>query len=144
MIVEYDYKPYVEYLTQTGTFSYTPPGNGNNKGLIYVAGTDGTTGYPILPTLTFLQPDKTEIIINMMKLDLTNVPTESGSFNDMFLQFKRMTNSSSSTISTNISFLTETLTTAFGSYFLPITYRKLNFNITTISASSNPIIITLY
>jgi len=142
MIVEYDYKPYVHHLTQTGTFSYTPPGNGNNKGFIYIAGLDSTTGVPILPTVTCLTPDKSEIVLNIMQLNQLSISAESGSFNDMFLQFKRMFSTGS--ISTNISFLPDitSTSTASGSYFFPITYRKLNFNITSIDLK--PIIITLY
>lgn len=142
MIVDYNYKPYVHYLTQTGTFSYTPPGNGNNKGFIYVAGLDSVTTFSILPTITCLQPDKSEIVLDIMKLNLVNNPAASGSFNDMFLQFRRMI--STGNILTNISFLPDTdgSSSATGSYFFPITYRKLNFNITTIALK--PIIITLY
>ena len=136
MIVDYNYKPYVHIVTAepAATLEYTPPFK-NNKGFIFFVGIDrNSTAY--FPTITLSTPDNTGITFS------SNL--ETGSFGDMFMQFKRDVGANTSR-SNDIAMVRGN--NSYNSSFFPFTYEKIT--ITADDAPGNswvsaPVIITLY
>ena len=139
MIVEYDYKPYVHIVTSAPatTLEYIPPFK-NNKGFIFFIGVDSvSTGY--FPTITLSTPDNTGITFSSQ--------LETGSFGDMFMQFKRDTTSFSTSRSNDIAMVRGGASNQFNSSFFPFTYQKITINADDtpgLSWVTAPVIITLY
>lgn len=138
MIVDYNYKPYVHIVTAApaATLEYTPPFK-NNKGFIFFVGIDSvSTAY--FPTITLSTPDNTGITFS------SNL--ETGSFGDMFMQFKRDTISTNTSRSNDITMVRGGQ--AFNSSFFPFTYQKITITADTptvgLSWINAPVIITLY
>jgi hypothetical protein len=138
MIVDYNYKPYVYIVTAApaATIEYTPPFK-NNKGFIFFVGIDNlSTGY--FPTITLSTPNNTGITFS------SNL--ETGSFGDMFMQFKRDTTSTNTSRSSDIAMVRGG--NAFNSSFFPFTYKKITITADTgtigLSWTNAPVIITLY
>jgi hypothetical protein len=137
MIVDYNYKPYAHIVTSAPavTLDYIPPFK-NNKGFIFFIGIDDiSTGY--YPTVTVTTPNDTGITFSP-KL-------ETGSFGDMFMQFKRDNNPSPTSRSHDIAMVRGGQ--AFNSSFFPFTYKKITIVPDSTVGSSwlhAPVIITLY
>ena len=141
MIVDYNYKPFVYNVESApaATLVYTPPFK-NNKGFIFFNGVDdNSTVY--YPTITLTTPNGAGITFS------PNL--ETGSFGDMFMQFKR-----ESSVSTSRSFDIAMVRagnpfnlSTLNSSFFPFTYEKITINAQTTPGAnwfSAPIIITLY
>ena len=115
MIVDYNYKPFVYKVASApaATLDYTPPFK-NNKGFIFFVGLDNlATSY--YPTITATTPSGAGITFSPL--------LETGSFGDMFMQFKR----DASPVNTSRSFDITMVRGAnvFGSSFFPFTYQKI-------------------
>jgi len=136
MIIDYNYKPYVHIVTAApaATLEYTPPFK-NNKGFIFFVGVDNlSTGY--YPTITLTTPDGAGITFSS-KL-------ETGSFGDMFMQFKRDVGANTSR-SNDIAMVRGN--NSFNSSFFPFTYEKITITADAAPGTSwlsAPVIITLY
>jgi hypothetical protein len=131
MIVDYNYKPYVEtVVTGFTAFDYNPPFK-NNKGVIIFAGNDGFG--PVLPTVNFYTPSG-----NTGGIDLND--QTSGSFNDLYMQF----NKRETTTGVRSSDILLSRTNANDAAFFPITYQSLSFAGGTAPFSRSTVIITLY
>jgi hypothetical protein len=137
MIVEYDYKPFVYNVVSApaATLEYTPPFK-TNKGFIFFAGIDSSsTGY--YPIVTVSTPNGTGITFSSQ--------LETGSFGDMFMQFKRDTSSTTTSRSNDIAMVRGG--NAFNSSFFPFTYQKITITADStpgLSWTTAPVIITLY
>jgi hypothetical protein len=145
MIVDYNYFPYVETLPAPGVFSITPRSK-NNKGFIYVVGSgDNEAEGDILPSsIVCKAPNGTDITISN-----TSSIFNTGSFKDMFMQFKRMPDASLTTTlqTTDINILPD-LVNYSGVYktaiFFPVTYKQINFSLSSTVYFAKPILITLF
>jgi len=137
MIVDYNYKPFVYTVVSApaATLEYTPPFK-NNKGFIFFVGVDSSsTGY--YPTVTVTTPSGAGITFS------SNL--ETGSFGDMFMQFKR-------DVAANTSRSFDICMVRGGgqyySSFFPISYQKITITADTptigVSWTTAPVIITLY
>ena len=136
MIVDYNYKPFVYKVESApaATLDYTPPFK-NNKGFIFFNGVDTNLSL-YYPTITLTTPNGAEITFSPKE--------ETGSFNDMFMQFKRETRS---TTSRSFDIAMVRGGNAFNSSFFPFTYKKITINAQNTPVanwSSAPVIITLY
>lgn len=137
MIVDYNYKPFVYKVASApaATLDYTPPFK-NNKGFIFFVGIDNlSTAY--YPTITATTPSGAGITFSPL--------LETGSFGDMFMQFKR----DISAVNTSRSFDITMVRGAnpLGSSFFPFTYQKITITPDSTLGSSwatAPVIITLY
>jgi hypothetical protein len=136
MIVDYNYKPFVYKVVAApaATIDYIPPFK-NNKGFIFFVGVDdASAGY--YPTITLTTPEGAGITFSS-KL-------ETGSFGDMFMQFKRDVGANTSR-SNDIAMVRGN--NAFNSSFFPFTYEKITMTADDepgTSWISAPVIITLY
>jgi hypothetical protein len=136
MIVDYNYKPFVYKVESApaATLDYTPPFK-NNKGFIFFVGVDDVSvGY--YPTVTVTTPAGAGITFS------SNL--ETGSFGDMFMQFKRDVGANTSR-SYDIAMVRGG--NAFNSSFFPFTYQKITITADStpgLSWVSAPVIITLY
>lgn len=134
MIVDYNYKSYTQIINTVGITQYIPPSI-NNKGLILFSGLDNV-GNVYLPKIVVLTPDGGTAGIDI-------VDNISGSFNDLFMQFKR---------ETTTGVRSSDITMSYGSAgnrpsFFPISYQYLIFPPAPGSPTSfniQPLIITLY
>ena len=136
MIVEYNYKPFVYKVESApaATLDYTPPFK-NNKGFIFFNGVDNNF-VSYYPTITLTTPNGAGITFSFKE--------ETGSFGDMFMQFKR---ESRGTTSRSFDIAMVRGGNAFNSSFFPFTYEKITINAQNTpgaSWSSAPVIITLY
>jgi len=139
MIVDYNYKPYVHIVTSApaATLEYTPPFK-NNKGFIFFVGVDSASS-AYYPTVTLSTPDNTGITFSSQ--------LETGSFGDMFMQFKKDTSASSTSRSFDVAMVRNQSLTQYTSSFFPFTYQKITINADGtpgLSWLSAPVIITLY
>jgi hypothetical protein len=138
MIIDYNYKPHVEYIP-LGATMYVPR-SPNNKGFIYFNGQDDLAN-EYLPTVVV--PVATG---GTAGISFPNNLCISGSISDSFMQFKRdSSTSSASTRTTDIAmFIDSTISTRAS--FYPINYLYINFNTTpgSLLFTVRPLIITLY
>lgn len=141
MIVDYNYKPYVYTFTDglnppVASIDYFPPFK-NNKGFIFLSGLDDlSTAYN--PIVTVTTPSGAGITFSP--------ENETGSFGDMFMQFKRDTSSNTTSRSFDICMVRSTAGSN-GSCFFPISYQKITVTADSppgTSWVSPPVIITLY
>ena len=138
MIVDYNYKPFVYTVVSApaATIDYTPPFK-NNKGFIFFIGLDNnsTTYYP---TVTVTTPSGAGITFSPQ--------LETGSFGDMFMQFKRDVNANTSR-SFDIGMIRGGSDGQQYSSFFPTSYQKITITADDIPGttwSAAPVIITLY
>ena len=138
MIVDYNYKPYVYTVTSApaATLDYIPPFK-NNKGFIFFIGLDdiSTTYYP---TVTVTTPSGAGITFSPQ--------LETGSFGDMFMQFKRDVAANTSR-SFDICMIRGGAGGQQYSSFFPTSYQKITItpdDILGTTWSVAPVIITLY
>jgi hypothetical protein len=140
MIVDYNYKPYVYIVTAApaATIEYTPPFK-NNKGFIYFSGIDSSaTNY--YPLITLSTPNNTGITFSCQ--------LQTGSFGDMFMQFKRDIGDLTPTTSLSHDITMVRGSSPLRSSFFPFTYQKITITADTgtigLSFATAPVIITLY
>ena len=139
MIVDYNYKPFVYTLVSApaATIDYTPPFK-NNKGFIFFVGVDDNSS-AYYPTITLSTPNNTGITFSSL--------LETGSFGDMFMQFKRDTTSTTTSRSFDIAMVRGGSANQYNSSFFPFTYQKITINADGTPGSywaTAPVIITLY
>jgi hypothetical protein len=140
VIVDYNYKIYADYLTW-GVTQYIPPAK-NNKGLIVYSGYDNR-GDQYYPTIVVSTPTGGTLGIELN----TDV---SGSFNDLFMQFKRETTTDIRTSDIVMpSYRNGTLNDYIRPSFFPISYQYINWRSVGNSPDPTffgfpPCIITLY
>lgn len=133
MIVDYNYKSYTQFINTVGATQYIPPAK-NNRGLIFFSGLDNI-GNQYFPQIVVSTPSGGTAAINIAE----NI---SGSFNDLFMQFKRETTTGVRSSDITMSYANN------GSIpsFFPISYQYLIFAPTGSPTSLlvKPLIITLY
>ena len=144
MIVDYNYKPYVYTLSNgkeppATSIDYFSPFK-NNKGFIFFVGLDdaSTTYYPIVTVTT---PSGDGITFSPQ--------LETGSFGDMFMQFKRDTTSINTSRSSDICMVRGGNSGGqLYSSFFPTSYQKITITADGIPLGTSwtvaPVIITLY
>lgn len=139
MIVDYNYKPYIETVTISAIGGvdtvYTPPFK-NNKGFICIAGNySGSTVAP--KKMSFYHPDGS--VVEVPTLDISgNSIFLTGSLNDFYAQFTR-----ESTNAYDINFL-RAASAKFESCFFPIVYKSLTFGPNGLAITRPVTVITLY
>jgi len=131
MIVDYNYKPYV-FNASVGITQYIPP-SANNKGFICLSGLDDAGMYYV-PEIDFIGPSGEIITIAAFPTSPTNFWT-TGSFFDLYAQFKREATAASTGIIKSADIALYRGASALGAQFyslapvfFPITYSKLTFN----------------
>lgn len=141
MIVDYNYKPYVEAVTISASAGvdtiYTPPFK-NNKGFICIAGS--YSGAIIGPKkISFYDPNGSVVEVPTLSVTGSSIFL-TGSLNDFYAQF---TKESTAANAYDINFIRQA-TQKQESCFFPIVYNSLTFE-SNASAVTRPIIvITLY
>lgn len=138
MIIDYNYKPHVEFLPLGATI-YVPRSK-NNKGFIYFNGVDND-GNGYLPT----------VICSVATGGTLAIALESdtcihGSISDSFMQFKRdPAITAANTRTTDIAMFIDSTVPSRGSFY-PINYLYMTFD--TLLAPTiflvRPLVITLY
>lgn len=138
MIVDYNYKPYVYTVVAApaASIDYFPPFK-NNKGFIFFVGFDSAAS-TYYPTITVSTPAGTGITFSSQ--------LETGSFGDMFMQFKRDVAANTSR-SFDMNMVRGGANGQLYSSFFPISYQKITIIADSspgISWITPPVIITLY
>lgn len=144
MIVDYNYKPHV-VTPAPGITSYVPASK-NNKGFIILIGVDDLA-QSYAPTVNVVGTDG-----SAQQIEFSALSNVSGSFFDMYLQFKRENPAANSVVKTAdicmVPYSAESfLNTAPSPVFFPMTFVSLAFE-SVLSAPTSwtrPLtIITLY
>jgi len=139
MIVDYNYKPYIETVTISTTAGidtvYTPPFK-NNKGFICIAG--NYTGTVIGPKkISFYDPDGSTVEVPTLDTSNNSI-TLTGSLNDFYAQFTR-----ESANAYDINFI-RIAAAKFESCFFPIVYKSITFGANGLAVTRPITVITLY
>lgn len=144
MIVDYNYKPHV-VTPAPGITSYVPASK-NNKGFVILIGLDDLS-QSYAPTVNVIGTDGT-----LQQIQFSATSNVSGSFFDMYLQFKRENAAATTVVKTAdlamVPYSAESfLNTAPTPMFFPLTFVSLSFDavVSTPSSWTRPLtIITLY